>query len=93
MEKGDELNVYTFNLFVYDLDNGVFEFFTDRNFFGIDLKEAISYAGQWIEKSFSNFDSLEWVIERTAVSRRTHFFINGIPIDKYITAYNNVKNI
>ena len=92
MEKGDDLNSYVFNLFVYDLDNGVFEFFTDWKFFGIDVKEAVSNAEQWIEKSFPNFDSLEWVIERTDVKRQTHFFINSIPIDKYISAYNNVKN-
>ena len=52
MEKGDELNSYVFNLFVYDLDNGVFEFFTGWKFFGIDVKEAVSNAEQWIEKSF-----------------------------------------
>lgn len=84
MEKNCDNNIYTFNLFVYDLNKNVYEYFTNRNFFGRDLQEAISNAVQWIEKSFAHFDNLEWVIERADAKNQTRFFINGISIDKYI---------
>ena len=54
---------FSFNLFIYDLDKNVYEYFTNRKFIGVGMEEAVSNAVQWIEESFSHFDSLEWVIE------------------------------
>ena len=85
MEKESGNNAFSFNLFVYDLDNNVYEYFSHRKFEGTDVKEAVSKAERWIEKSFSYFESLEWVIEPTNVESQCHFFINGIPIDEYIS--------
>lgn len=86
-------NTFSFNLFIYDLDKDVYEFYTNRKFEGTDIKEAVSNAVRWIEKSFSHFESLEWVIETKNVESQCHFFINDIPIDKYISAYNKIKQI
>ena len=93
MKKEFGNNKFSFNLFIYDLDNDVYELFTHRKFEGADLKEAFSNAVRWIEKSFSHFESLEWVIETKNVESQCHFFINDIPIDKYISAYNKIKQI
>lgn len=53
-------NAFSFNLFIYDLDNNVYEYFTNQKFSGVNMKEAVSNAIQWIEKSFSHFDSLDY---------------------------------
>lgn len=93
MEKKCDNNTFSFNLFVYDLDKNVYEYFTHLKFEVTDVKEAVSNAERWIEESFSHFESLEWVIEPTNTESQCHFLINGIPIDKYISAYNIIKQI
>ena len=86
-------NTFIFNLFIYDLDRDVYGYFSNRKFDGTDINEAVSNAVRWIEKSYSHYESLEWVIETTNVESQCHFFINDIPIDKYISAYNKIKQI
>ena len=93
MEKESVNRTFGFNLFIYDLDKDVYEFFTNRKFEGTGIKEAVSNAVRWIEKSFSHFESLEWVIETKNAESQCHFFINDIPIDEYISAYNEIKQI
>ena len=82
-------NAFSFNLFIYDLDNNVYECFTNQKFSGVNMKEAVSNAIQWIEKSFSHFDSLEWVIESTNAKSKCHFSVNGITIEKLLSSYND----
>ena len=93
MKNGSGNNTFSLNLFIYDLDKEVYEFFIHRKFEGTDIKDAVSNAVRWIEKSFSHFESLEWVIETKNVESQCHFFINDISIDKYISAYNKIKQI
>lgn len=82
-------NTFSFNLFIYDLDKNAYEYFSNRKFKGADLKEAVSNAVLWIEKSFSHFDSLEWVIERTNLKSKCHFFVNGISIEKLLPSHTD----
>ena len=34
-------NAFSFNLFIYDLDNNVYEYFTNQKFSGVNMKEAV----------------------------------------------------
>lgn len=82
MEEKETL--FTFDMFIYDTEKNFYEYLTNRHFYGSNEKDAIYEAVKWIEKTYNDFNSLEWVIGRNSVMREGVFFINGKSINEYI---------